>query len=199
MTFKQRALSLALAAVGALALTACSPIRVSDEETGCPPAHVHLDVHGAITNALGDELDDRPYVLTVAAQSYDPEYQGIYIVGTGVSGKNPVVRDKVTDTDPETEEPVLCIPAERAVAVMVRMSMQNPLTAGEIVECALINRGVDGIGATGQVASDSREVELTDLIPPGTEWYVAQCDWLYVPPGFSGQLPDLFPRPEDDH
>ena len=173
-------------------------MRVSDEAQGCPPAHVHLDVHGTISNANGDEIDGRTFVMTVAAQSYDPEYQGIYVVGTGVSGHNPITRDMEVDVDEDgSTEPVLCIPAERAVAVMVRMSMQNPTFAGEQIECALINRGVDGIGAYGQVASDIRQVELVDFLAPLDTWYVAQCDWLYVPAGFTGQLPELFPRLDD--
>lgn len=194
MTLNKRALSLAILL---LTLTACSPIRVSDEAQGCPPAHVHLDIHGTINNALGDEIDGRAYVLTVAAQSYDPEYSGIYVVGTGLSGHAPVVRDMSTDAESYGEEPVLCIPAERAVAIMVRMSMQNPQQAGESIECALIDHGVDGLAGTGQVVSDSREVEMADFLRADDPWYVAQCDWLYVPAGFTGQLPELFPRLDD--
>jgi hypothetical protein len=195
MTSTKRATSLVVPFVLlAAGLTGCG-VRLTDKQSGgCPDDHRTVALHASINDQLGDELDGREYTMTVAAESPDPEYQGIYIVGTGVSGRNPVTRREQTSTDPQDVDPVLCIPAERAVSVMVRMSMQNPQTAYETINCTLTDEGVAGFGALGKVAYDRVEIALTDLIGGADTWHYAQCNWVYVPPGYGGDIPPAFPR-----
>lgn len=207
MTRRVAALGLAVLVALTVACAAGAP-HVSDEVSGCPENYRHVEVEGNIFNYAGDILEGRNYVLVVAAESIDPEYQGIYVVGDGVTGHNPVVRDMVTDDEPLQVNPVLCVPVDRAVVVMVRMSYQHPEQAGENIECELIDRGIAGAladqgntlaegPALGRVALDNREISLTDLAFGGDRWYVAQCDWLYVPDGHVGGIPSLFPRPDE--
>jgi hypothetical protein len=188
-------------------LTACAPpIQVSDEVSGCPDGYRHVDIELSVWNHAGDMIEGRDVVLVVAAQSLDPEYQGIYVVGTGSTGRNPVVREITTPDDNEPDpDPVICVPVDRAVAVMARVSMQGADQAYEQIECELIDRGIVVAGQPlasergstfARLAYDQRTVEISDMIDPN-HWYVAQCDWLYVPDaGAPGGVPPLFPRPE---
>jgi hypothetical protein len=207
MTFIKRAFSILLACLMAVSLAACEPldgeIHVTDRETGCPAGYRHIDIEGTILDHAGEAIDGRPYQLVVAAESPDPEYQGIYLVGVGINGNNPVLRDEVSDADDSDVDPVLCLPADRAVAVMVRVAMQHPAEAYEVVECELIDRGIVGVdelldegSSNGRVAYDQRAVDLIDLTYKDL-WYIAQCDYVYIPSNYTGTPPSRFPQPED--
>lgn len=190
--------ALAVVALIVLAvLTACTaPAHVSDQIEGCPAGYRHIDVHLQVLGIDGAPIEGRDFVVTVAGASFDPEYGGIVVEGVGITGRNPFTATEETDAE---YDPVICVPDERAVAVMVRMSVQNPPAAYEIVQCELIDQGPfgsaqGGLPAGERVALDQRRVEISDLI--GSQWVVAQCDYLHVPGGFTGQIPEPFPRPE---
>jgi hypothetical protein len=198
----------ALAAPLLVALAACyvPPAEMSDEVSECPEGYYHVEIEIGVYDHASDVIGGRDVVIVLAAQAIDPEYAGIYVVGEGVTRQNPVVREIKTrgDDDPPVpgESPVVCVPADKAVALMVRVSMQHPATAHEQVECELINRGIAGVGPLieagsrqGRVAIDTRTVETADMIDP-ERWYVAQCDWLSIPDGINGPYPELFPRPD---
>lgn len=199
MTLKQRAVSLTLL-LSSVLLGACgAPAHVSDQIEGCPATYRHIDVNLDVIGVNGAPIEGRPFTITVAGASYDPEYGGILVEGVGITGRNPYAMPERTD---DAYNPVICIPDERAVAIMVRMSVQDPPAAYEIVQCELIDQGVFGTGQGNvlpmqeRVALDQRQVELSDLAVRGG-WVVAQCDYLHVPGGFTGQVPELFPRPVD--
>jgi hypothetical protein len=215
MTFTKRAISLFTTALIAATLIACAggPADISTEFEGCPDGYRHLELDANIIDGNGEPIGGRTFTVVFFAQSVDPEFQGTIIQGVGVAGRNPYVTQGETDgwyeaNDENGWSPVICHPADRAVAMMVRVSFQHPTAAYQRIECQLTDTGIAGIQhpgqtnptALGRVSLDQRRVELSDLMPgeDPDRWYVAQCDYLYVPEGFSGQIPELFPRPGDE-
>jgi hypothetical protein len=204
------------AVVGVLALvlallTACrAPVEVSDQIEGCPNGYRHVDLEGGVMQADGTPAEGRTFTVTLAAASFDPEYQGILVDGVGVTGHNPYVTVGVTDgtEGPDDWHPVICHPADRGVVIMIRHSFQHPSTAYMTIECGLNDRGIVGLDPAGQplggplghnptalgtVAFDQARVELADMLDPEA-WYVAQCDYVYLPDGYSGPPLTPFPR-----
>jgi len=217
MTFTKRAISLLTAALFAAALIACAsadgPAGISTELEGCPDGYRHLELDANVINGEGEPMEGRTFTVVFTAQSFDPEFQGVIVQGVGIAGRNPYVTQGESDGWDEANEehgwsPVICHPADRAVAMMVRVSFQHPTTAYQRIECRLTDQGIAGIEhpggfnptAFGRVALDQKRVELSDLMPgeDPDRWYVAQCDYLYVPEGFAGQIPELFPRPDGE-
>ena len=195
---------LAVAALLLALLTACSaPVGLSDQVEGCPIGYLHVDIEVKVVSPTEGPLDNIPFALVIAAQSFDPEYGGILVEGVGVTGRNPYVSDQTTDADPPIQYDVLCIPADRAVAWMVRASYQHPQTAYELIQIELFNRGEVGAGnvmtvndADARICLEQRRVELDELIDP-ERWYTVQCNQLSIPAGFTGQLPEPFPQPDN--
>lgn len=185
-------------------LTACTaPAQVSDEVEGCPEDHIHVQIQANVRSASdGSKIDGRAFRLTIAAHSFDPEYGGILVEGVGITGTNPFDKGGTTDLDP-ADDPVLCIPYNKAVAGFVRISVQahdKPFQPYEIVECELTEHGVMGtsVGFVPPVrlSFDQATIGIADITPAtGDGWVVAQCDFQTFPPGHTGELPPLFPRP----
>ena len=203
MTLIQRLKSLAAIALVIAAAGCTAPVEVTDQIEGCPTGYRHLDLEGGVMQADGTPAEGREFTVTVAAASYDPDYQGILVEGVGITGHNPYIGIGETDgtEGPDDWHPVICHPADKGVVIMIRHSFQHPSTAYMTIECSLSDRGVVGMGnrpghndtALGTVAFERKRVELDEMLNPET-WYVAQCDYIYLPDGYSGPQLTPFPR-----
>jgi hypothetical protein len=175
-----------------LALTGCSPVRVQDDPAGvaCEPDERFL-LADAVGKRLGQEVDAHlNVVITLAARSSQENFGGVDAsgFGVGISGINPVIRERTTPVFPS-----LCWDAQYPVALLFRVTLfvdsNERLQAGDTIYCELEDGSPAGLGQ--QVDQQQATVEVVDLIP-GSEPLQVDCKEFYVPPGWTGPLPERY-------
>lgn len=144
---------------------------------------------------LGNFLEGIPVDIIVQAASPAPGYGGVKfgLIGVGISGVNPSIIRAVT-----TYTATICWDAQYPVALLIRASIDTvELHAYDRLECFLEDGRSDG--TQDLVATDFRQVELTDLIPGADPYTVTQCQDIYVPGAgeFAGVVPPSFPPLEN--
>jgi hypothetical protein len=185
-----RRIAVALIAVAMLAPTGCG-VRMHNDPAGTACASgdrwVLADVEA---RRLGRDEDPRLDTrITVSARSSAANFGGVdaTTLGSGISGINPVVVERLTPFHPS-----LCWDPQYPVSLRFRVTliMANDIQAGDTIYCVLEDGSTDGRGH--EIDQQQRTVEVVDMIPGAPDVQV-ECQDFYIPPGWTGLLPD---RPE---